>query len=271
MTAAISQVFAYGDRAVRVLGTAEAPLFVARDAAACLGIADVRTTLRDFPEDERQTMPVTDSLGRKQETFCLTEPGLYRLIFSSRKEEAEGFRRWVLHDVLPSIRKTGRYLDTEGKLYGGDLGPVQLVERVAGAIDKATAAWTALGGVDAKDQFLLRDWLSLTVDKARRAAGGGAPDRRALTSAEPKVVAEVLIERGLEGRADAKAIGIRAAKLWRERHPSKVQPTTIQRIGGRPTKVKAYPPEDVDLVNAAIDWWLGRPPVVTAQQNLNLS
>jgi len=49
------------------------------------------------------------NLGGEQELLCVSEPGLYSLIFTSRKEAAKRFKRWVLHEVLPSIRKTGRY------------------------------------------------------------------------------------------------------------------------------------------------------------------
>lgn len=60
-------------------------------------------------EDERNSVPVTDSLGRNQETFIINEPGLYSLILRSRKPEAKQFKRWITHEVIPTIRKTGSY------------------------------------------------------------------------------------------------------------------------------------------------------------------
>jgi prophage antirepressor-like protein len=60
-------------------------------------------------EDERNTIPVTDSLGRLQETYIVNEAGLYNLILGSRKQEAKDFKRWITHEVIPQIRKTGAY------------------------------------------------------------------------------------------------------------------------------------------------------------------
>jgi prophage antirepressor-like protein len=100
--------FRFGDCPVRVLGTPEAPCFVAGDVGAALGIKNVRDTVRHFPEDEKG-VGSTDTLGGQQQLLTLTEPGLYRLIFLSRKPAAERFRRWVFHEVLPQIRQAGRY------------------------------------------------------------------------------------------------------------------------------------------------------------------
>lgn len=52
---------------------------------------------------------LTDPHGRPQETNCVNEPGLYSLVLGSRKPEARAFKRWITHDVVPSIRKTGGY------------------------------------------------------------------------------------------------------------------------------------------------------------------
>jgi prophage antirepressor-like protein len=102
------QTFRFEEHEVRVVGTPEAPLFVAADVGECLGIAKVRNTLDAFPDDEKGAHTV-GTPGGAQQMLCLTEPGLYRLIFISRQERAETFRRWVLHDVLPAIRRTGHY------------------------------------------------------------------------------------------------------------------------------------------------------------------
>jgi len=60
-------------------------------------------------EDEVSSTDITDGLGRVQEMTIVNEPGLYSLILGSRKPEAKAFKRWVTHDVLPSIQKTGSY------------------------------------------------------------------------------------------------------------------------------------------------------------------
>lgn len=93
-----------------VLGEDREPLFVAADICRVLELTDGRTSVNQLEEDERHSMPVTDSMGRKQEMLVITEAGLYSLILRSRKPEAKLFKRWVTHDVLPSIRKHGAYL-----------------------------------------------------------------------------------------------------------------------------------------------------------------
>ena len=62
------------------------------------------------------TLPLKTA-GGNQESLCVNETGLYELIFASRKQEAVKFRRWVCEEVLPSIRKTGKYdvRDIRGK------------------------------------------------------------------------------------------------------------------------------------------------------------
>lgn len=94
--------------AVRVVGTADAPWFVAKDVCAALGIANYRDALASLEEDEKG-VALTDTLGGAQEMLTVNESGLYALIFRSRKEQARIFRKWVTSEVLPQIRKTGRY------------------------------------------------------------------------------------------------------------------------------------------------------------------
>lgn len=101
--------FSFDQHQVRVFGTPEKPLFVAKDICDALGLENVTNALRGFPEDDITTSKVIDTLGRQQEALAVTEPGLYRLIFQSRKPEAEKFKTWVFTEVLPSIRRTGVY------------------------------------------------------------------------------------------------------------------------------------------------------------------
>lgn len=104
----------YQDQPVRVLGTPDAPLFVAADVCAVLEIAEHRSATRDFEDDEKGVQTV-HSPGGPQDMLVVTEAGLYRLIFASRKPVAVAFRRWVWHEVLPALRTTGRYDMHEGQ------------------------------------------------------------------------------------------------------------------------------------------------------------
>ena len=97
---------------VRTAGTAENPLFVAKDICDVLGITNNRDALARLDQDERASVALTDtsSSSRKSITVsAINEFGLYALIASSRKPEAKKFQRWVNHEVLPQIRKTGSY------------------------------------------------------------------------------------------------------------------------------------------------------------------
>jgi hypothetical protein len=96
--------FTYGDRAVRTVLIDGAPWFIAKDVCNVLGIQLSGKTLEEFPETEKGRYSIS-TLGGKQEMLTVNEPGLYRLIFQSRKPEAERFKTWVFTDVLPRIRR----------------------------------------------------------------------------------------------------------------------------------------------------------------------
>lgn len=109
------RTFIFENQDVRVAGTAKAPEWVAQDVCDILSIAEARSSLRDFDEDEKGVCTM-HTPGGVQELLTVTEFGLYRLIFKSRKEVAKKFQRWVLHEVLPAIRKTGSYTDVNHQL-----------------------------------------------------------------------------------------------------------------------------------------------------------
>lgn len=87
-----------------------APWFSAREVCDILGFGNHRQAVDTHVDsDDVQKLDAIDSLGRKQMANHINESGLYALIFGSTKDEAKRFKRWVTHDVLPSLRKTGRY------------------------------------------------------------------------------------------------------------------------------------------------------------------
>lgn len=93
---------------VRVVMQGGEPWFVAKDVCDCLELGNPRTSIALLDEDEKGVHTM-DTLGGAQEMSIISEPGLYSLIIRSRKPEAKAFKRWVTHDILPSIRKTGSY------------------------------------------------------------------------------------------------------------------------------------------------------------------
>ena len=99
----------YKDNPVRIIEKDGEPWFVAKDVCHVLGIAKVDSAIRSLDEDEKDAHSMS-TLGGNQDLSVISEAGLYSLIFRSRKAEAKAFKRWVTHEVLPSIRKTGAYL-----------------------------------------------------------------------------------------------------------------------------------------------------------------
>lgn len=94
---------------VRIVMKGQEPWFVAKDVCECLAISKHRDAISRLDTDERGSLKV-DTLGGKQEMATVNEYGLYSLVLSSRKPEAKEFKRWITHDVIPQIRKTGQYV-----------------------------------------------------------------------------------------------------------------------------------------------------------------
>lgn len=90
------------------------PWFMAKDVCRVLGISKYRDAVSRLDDDERGSVLV-DTLGGVQSVSAVSESGLYSLIFQSRKAEARMFRRWVTSEVLPSIRRKGRYVAAREK------------------------------------------------------------------------------------------------------------------------------------------------------------
>ncbi|MFR0558256.1 BRO family protein [Pseudoscardovia radai] len=95
---------------VRVLTDEDGePWFVAKDVCAILGLGNSRQAVASLDEDEKNTVIISDGIPGNPNKTIISEPGLYSLVSRSRKKQAHDFRRWVNHDVLPSIRRTGMY------------------------------------------------------------------------------------------------------------------------------------------------------------------
>lgn len=102
------QLFQYESHQVRTVDIDGEPWFVAADVCEVLGIAKHRDAISRLNDKQRGSV-VMDTLGGPQEMAAINEAGLYRLAFTSRKKAAEKFTDWVASEVLPSIRKTGKY------------------------------------------------------------------------------------------------------------------------------------------------------------------
>jgi prophage antirepressor-like protein len=101
--------FEFESHALRVnLDAAGQPWFVAADVCAALDLPETHKAIARLDDDEkgRNSIPTP---GGQQEMSVVNESGLYNLVLGSRKPEAKRFKRWITHEVLPSIRKTGAY------------------------------------------------------------------------------------------------------------------------------------------------------------------
>lgn len=106
MTAGLAtpQTFDFRGQVVRTVDMQGEPWFVAVDVCSVLDIDNSRQATSYLDDDERS---VITNDGRP--LTIVSEPGLFSLILRSRKPEAKAFKRWVTHEVLPAIRKTGHY------------------------------------------------------------------------------------------------------------------------------------------------------------------
>ncbi|QXI03163.1 Bro-N domain-containing protein [Pseudomonas monsensis] len=106
--------FNFGSQQVRTLLIGEQPWFVAADVSSALEYRIAGDMTRNLDEDEKGTQ-IVRTPGGDQEMLVINESGLYSAILRSRKTEAKRFKKWVTAEVLPAIRKHGRYED-HGKM-----------------------------------------------------------------------------------------------------------------------------------------------------------
>ena len=101
---------------VRVLEQEGEPWFVGKDVANMLGYQNSRKALADHVDEEDKGVTKCDTLGGTQDVVIINESGLYSLILRSQLPEAKAFKRWITHEVIPSIRKTGGYIQGQEEL-----------------------------------------------------------------------------------------------------------------------------------------------------------
>lgn len=94
---------------IRTVTKNNEPWFVAIDVCNALELSNPTVVVGRLDEDERTKF----NLGRQGMTNIVSEYGLYNLILASRKKEAKKFKRWITHEVIPTIRKHGAYMSSE--------------------------------------------------------------------------------------------------------------------------------------------------------------
>lgn len=117
LSTATAQVipFRFETREVRTLLIGDQPWFVANDVSAALQYSEASAMTRHLDDDEKG-LSIVQTLGGDQEMLVINESGLYSAILRSRKAEAKRFKKWVTAEVLPAIRKHGRYVDSNNRM-----------------------------------------------------------------------------------------------------------------------------------------------------------
>jgi len=146
--------FMYEANEVRTILDEEGnPWFVARDVCNILSLEDTGRALEKLDDDEKLTRKVFGS-GQERDVWSISESGLYTLIIRSNKPEAKPFRRWVTHEVLPSIRKTGFY---EAREQESDVLSKHQLAEVAYRVKQIMIMTRAFGYKGARGKLIAND------------------------------------------------------------------------------------------------------------------
>ena len=105
------ETFIYNGNHIRTVQINGAIWFVGKDVAQVLGYERPTKAVADRVDiEDKDEIPIQDSIGRKQQTPIINESGLYSLVLSSKLPDTKPFKRWVTSEVLPTIRKHGAYM-----------------------------------------------------------------------------------------------------------------------------------------------------------------
>lgn len=148
-------VFHYDQNSIRTVLIGGEPWFVATDVCKILDHSNATAALERLDDDERSKL----NLGRQGDANIVNEPGLYALILGSRKPEAKVFKRWITHEVIPTIRKTGSYSQ-----------PMSQLEIMRNMLDAQIQSERRIDRLEAKIQTALEkpavtDWCKWINDK----------------------------------------------------------------------------------------------------------
>lgn len=146
--------------------------FVGKDVAEALGCERATKAIQDHVDsDDKDEVPIQDSIGRMQKTPVITESGLYALIFGSKLESAKRFKHWVTSEVLPSIRKTGSY---EMEQYSPEMKAILMHDKKLVKMDERVTDLENNTTIDYGQQQALGDVVNRVVVEALGGKGSMA-------------------------------------------------------------------------------------------------
>ncbi len=110
MNDVVPHTFMFEQNAVRAVFVDDEPWFVGKDVCEVLGHGNPRQAMSRLDNDERDDVQIMDAMGRMQLMAIVSEPGVWGLALTSRTEQAKKFKRWLKHEVLPMLRRTGAFM-----------------------------------------------------------------------------------------------------------------------------------------------------------------
>lgn len=230
--------FHYGDERLRAYEDEEGTAwFIATDVARILGHHNAADAIRGVDEDEKG-MKIVHTLKGEQKLSTISEAGLVTVLMRARVEAAKPFRRWITHEVLPSIRKTGSY-----SLPGAAPAPSAEDRALTRARQLVEIHMLAQGAVSPDH---LEAKLRIILAQAR----GEHPEIEA--SARPLYVQDYMRERGAtadEVKRCAPVFGKRVKKAYAEEHGKDPDVYLQETSSGQVREVCAYTEADRPLLD----------------------
>lgn len=243
---------------VRTITREGEPWFVAADVCRALEIGNPSEAIRRLDEDEKvNTLISTEGNRGNPNVTIINEPGLYALVLGSRKPEAKAFKRWITHEVIPSIRKHGAYLTTETaeKIMADPDNWIKLITALRDEREK-TAALTAESAEKSATIDRLHDDLDAERSRTMKCAIQATffeavmdkGDNITLTEAAKEIgcgreelinlcIRKRYLYRARSGRllpmANRKAAGVFAVKEYKTQGGYKLEPQTYVTLPGR--------------------------------------
>lgn len=197
---------AFKENLVRAIEKNGEPWFVGKDVCNVLELKNVSHAISRLDEDEKG-ITSNDTLGGEQSMIIVSEAGVYRLVFTSRKPEAEEFKRWLAHEVLPKLRRDGFYGHKPEPAPGLDSEPIATLNVKLATVREARIIF---GPAYARDL-----WSRLGLPTAPLPASDpGVAEQEAtaclnhllarkITHGEDDITFARYIERAIEGDGDA--------------------------------------------------------------------
>lgn len=228
--------FLFGDHRIRLVrdftteaGTVEEIGFVATDLAKALEIANASQMAGRLDPDQKGVCQ-TETPGGTQSLTVVSESGFYDVVVRSDKPQGKALRAVVTREILPAIRKTGRYAPAAA-------APAALpVKAMLSALERAARLMERFGGLDERDQLLFRD---MTRNTMLLASGGialpsAATQEMAISDAWLEITGQAM------PRSLGPAIGRMVANLYRQDHDGAEPPKRLQYVDSAPRQVNSY-------------------------------